>query len=102
MANGRSRRRSPHGGRGLKLVDPGGDGRHELSLPARGAWIETGTKRIRLYRKHSRSPHGGRGLKHSWMKAQYRKKGSLPARGAWIETNVKVLPVLSRLVAPRT
>ena len=56
-------RRSPHGGRGLKLVEPVNRHPQRVSLPARGAWIETGD-----------------------ILRSLTARGSLPARGAWIET----------------
>ena len=78
----------------------------EVSLPARGAWIEIfvigptvvairrsphGERGLKLPGKRylskvvSRSPHGERGLKLR-SKGLYRASyTSLPARGAWIE-----------------
>ena len=88
-------RRSPHGGRGLK---PGQLIFYTLiamSLPARGAWIETTSARCRNPAMTSRSPHGGRGLKHIEQFGSAGYVTSLPARGAWIETfipaNVNIL-----------
>ena len=62
--------RSPHGERGLKLVDDG-----EVKVVAKG-----------------RSPHGERGLKWeiSGIAPCYRQ--SLPPRGAWIEIPLFSLP----------
>ena len=34
-----------------------------MSLPARGAWIETVENQRKAYHPAGRSPHGGRGLK---------------------------------------
>ena len=57
--------RSPCGERGLKLVQYGVSAVHAVSLPVRGAWIETRTPRLSLPTALS-----------------------LPVRGAWIETIV--------------
>ena len=59
------KRRSLHGERGLKqllsiTIDIGG-----LSLPSRGAWIETTSIAANQLRPSRRSLHGERGLKQS-------------------------------------
>jgi len=83
----------------------------ELSLPARGAWIEIGfTPTLHRYRlgrsphgerglkyliatafdrqEKGRSPHGERGLKSQSQRGKSSRKQSLPARGAWIEIEI--------------
>ena len=56
------------------------------SLPARGAWVEIGVKKLLEINNDSRSPHGERGLKFGMLSAKSNVgTGSLPARGAWVE-----------------
>ena len=55
--------RSPRGGRGLKRDDRVVKSIFAVSLPSRGAWIETRTKIHADFGTGSRSPRGGRGLK---------------------------------------
>ena len=57
-----------------------------MSLPLRGAWIETVPRTGGLYALSSRSPCGGRGLKLVGPVARVLYLMSLPLRGAWIET----------------
>ena len=58
-----TKRRSPHGERGLKFPMYSVPGAIGQSLPTRGAWIEI-LYLIGSYDVHSgRSPHGERGLK---------------------------------------
>ena len=60
-----------------------------MSLPPRGAWIETPYGwhiRIEL----SRSPHGERGLKLFVLNQVVQADLSLPPRGAWIETQLRL------------
>ena len=72
------RGRSPRGGRGLKLSHKLAHGNNPvLSLPSRGAWIETDT--ISNFLSCS---------------------SSLPSRGAWIETINESLKADKEIVAP--
>ena len=57
-------RRSPQGERGLKQVPQRPTLLQGESLPARGAWVETTTRRLALPSPPCRSPQGERGLKH--------------------------------------
>ena len=57
-----------------------------LSLPTRGAWIETAHFGYIHERIACRSPHGGRGLKLFRALLMVSIMASLPTRGAWIET----------------
>ena len=73
-----------------------------LSLPTRGAWIETTAGLVIRSKLEGRSPLGGRGLKLS-----YRDNGaviykSLPTRGAWIETTEPSHMHKAVLVAPHS
>ena len=72
-----------------------------MSLPARGAWIETMFVG-QLSAQRGRSPHGGRGLKHGAGNRQDESLQSLPARGAWIETMTQAKANFATIVAPRT
>ena len=78
--------RSPHGERGLKqsLIDP--LTLLLVSLPTRGAWIETHFPQGTGTTWQRRSPHGERGLKLNGSVSQMISNLSLPTRGAWIET----------------
>ena len=58
------------------------------SLPARGAWIETGLLASIIIDHVGRSPRGGRGLKPVCERHRLACAASLPARGAWIETMI--------------
>ena len=71
--------RSPHGGRGLKLMRKIRSTPVCPSLPARGAWIETRSSLRRML-----------------------ATTSLPARGAWIETGERGAHAGLDYVAPRT
>ena len=57
--------RSPQGERGLKRSYDENDRVVAMSLPARGAWVETVTRRSCPYLAARRSPQGERGLKHT-------------------------------------
>jgi len=59
-----------------------------LSLPSRGAWIETSDALGGDEDKRRRSLHGERGLKRVTASNGKQVTGSLPSRGAWIETGV--------------
>ena len=74
-----SRRRAPHGARGLKLPE---------------------VQEQRLFA--CRAPHGARGLKLKLNNWEVVVKLSRPARGAWIETRMRWEETLYILVAPRT
>ncbi len=82
-------RRSPLGGRGLKLYIMIGMLVHTLSLPTRGAWIEICFVALLAGVRPSRSPLGGRGLKYLIIKPSSALLMSLPTRGAWIEMPCK-------------
>ena len=95
-------RRSPHGERGLKQMQPwvryqGMQGRSphgERGLkPASGA-IDGIVLR--------RSPHGERGLKQPKESFGRESRQSLPSRGAWIETTSKRNAQPGGSVAPLT
>ena len=79
--------RSPQGERGLKLTVCSTRRITPMSLPARGAWVET--KRTTLWKtaRPRRSPQGERGLKHGVHERREGADASLPARGAWVETS---------------
>ena len=62
-SNSRRRSRSPRGERGLKLHSQLSCSQPWLSLPTRGAWIETSPCRSGFRRCCGRSPRGERGLK---------------------------------------
>ncbi len=57
-----------------------------MSLPTRGAWIETALDEGAMPVVIRRSPLGGRGLKQVGHRSRARQSASLPTRGAWIET----------------
>ena len=57
-----------------------------LSHPARGAWIETKTKKKMNKNEKCRTPPGVRGLKQIDKMQEQARMESHPARGAWIET----------------
>ena len=83
---GHLRCRSPHGERGLKCLPALPPHLPQLSLPARGAWIEIDGDDLMLeLPPGGRSPHGERGLKYGRQVLRCHCRPSLPARGAWIE-----------------
>ena len=95
-------RRSPHGERGLKLMDKIIQIDGKESLPARGAWIEIFARTAQPCAAQRRSPHGERGLKYYIPRRLGRSVKSLPARGAWIEIHPSKWIVRAGPVAPRT
>ena len=72
-------RRSPQGERGLKQLLATYEDEYGLSLPARGAWVETPCRAVL-----PRAP-----------------ATSLPARGAWVETGYENTVAWESAVAPR-
>ena len=73
-----------------------------MSLPARGAWVDTGSAEPRRSVAHRRSPQGERGLKPAFDGvALLPGWESLPARGAWVETDGSTRRSGSSGVAPR-
>ena len=57
-----------------------------VSLPARGAWVETMPIKGWNLIGGCRSPQGERGLKRVAVRERRPDGASLPARGAWVET----------------
>ena len=74
--------RSPHGERGLKRLGRLFETGSALSLPARGAWIETVKVRLIAGQSKSRSPHGERGLKHSGHAGRSARRHVAPRTGS--------------------
>ena len=58
-----------------------------VSLPTRGAWIETAGIDRGDNERAGRSPRGERGLKQQFGIEGHKTISSLPTRGAWIETD---------------
>ena len=78
------RSRSPHGERGLKYVLSAAVFIVDLSLPARGAWIEI------CWAEHHAQCRTSLPARGAWIeigrwRCKRRAGRSLPARGAWIE-----------------
>ena len=91
-------RRSPHGERGLKLLDNRSVYGLNRSLSSRRAWIEILT-RMRRSRLGCRSPHGERGLKSFATGLDKTVDKSLSSRRAWIEISGKSEVDALRIVA---
>ena len=78
-------RRTPHGVRGLKLLQRGGGRFVRGSHPSRGAWIEIIVAGEAKKTAPRRTPHGVRGLKCYTDGHTDEIMVSHPSRGAWIE-----------------
>ena len=96
------RGRTPLGVRGLKQTQQRWRPFHQVSHPARGAWIETEYKTALDKVYGGRTPLGVRGLKHIMPTTQNIQGASHPARGAWIETKIAVDIDNAHTVAPRS
>ena len=73
----------------------------EKSRPARGAWIEIASARVKSIFQRSRAPRGARGLKCHGALIRGRVLESRPARGAWIEIGLSGVQIAGEKVAPR-
>ena len=58
---------------------------HQVSRPARGAWVEIKALTCFTDLGMGRAPQGARGLKSSLHLRPIRQRQSRPARGAWVE-----------------
>jgi len=73
-----------------------------MSLPSRGAWIETYRVSPIWRAIPRRSLHGERGLKQKACWRAHKNHASLPSRGAWIETVFDKHTRIPEFVAPFT
>ena len=92
--------RSPHGERGLKLIEP----LWVVRFLRRSPHGERGLKSNHIafvINIGSRSPHGERGLKYNEGIVSNSNHLSLPAWGAWIEIQLVFTFNMVHYVAPR-
>ena len=94
--------RSPRGERGLKQIPLIVLDKFGMSLPARGAWIETCFVVRATRRPARRSPRGERGLKRSKAGTGTGTEGGRSPRGErGLKPTRAKLPEIPRPVAPR-